>query len=129
MNVTFRRLVLGFTLIEMLVVMAIIAMLLTLVTPKYFEHVSHAKEVALKQNLASLRDSLDKFYSDTGKYPTSLNELVERRYLRRIPVDPITELSDTWQVVQPADPALGTVYDVHSGAQGAGEDGTPYSDW
>lgn len=119
----------GFTLIEMMVVMAIIAMLLTLVTPKYFGHVDHAKGVALRQNLASMRDALDKFYSDTGQYPASLDELVTRRYLRKIPVDPLTELPDTWQMVAPVDPALGGVFDVHSGAPGNGQDGTPYSEW
>jgi len=124
-----KRPTLGFTLIEMMVVMAIIAMLLTLVTPKYFGHVDHAKEVALRQNLASMRDALDKFYSDTGKYPASLDELVERRYLRKVPVDPLTELSDTWQIAAPVDPALGGVYDVHSGAPGNGADGTLYSEW
>ncbi|HEV2007823.1 MAG TPA: prepilin-type N-terminal cleavage/methylation domain-containing protein [Burkholderiales bacterium] len=119
----------GFTLIELLVVMAIIATLLTLAVPRYFGSVEKSKEAVLKQNLATLRDSLDKFYGDTGRYPDSLDDLVTKKYLRNIPLDPLTESPSTWILIAPADPGKGTVYDVKSGAQGKAGDGTAYGDW
>ena len=118
----------GFTLIELLVVMAIIAGLLTLAAPRYFKHVDRAKETVLKSDLASMRDAVDKFFADTGRYPANLEELVARRYLRKVPPDPITDTSTTWLVVAPADPAQGGVYDVKSGAPGATLDGKPYGE-
>jgi len=81
----------GFTLIELLVVMAIIGALLTLATPRYFQHVERTRESVLKSDLATMRDAVDKFFSDTGKYPESLEELVTKRYLRKLPVDPVTD--------------------------------------
>ena len=119
----------GFTLIELLVVMAIIATLLTLAVPRYFGSVERSKEAVLKQDLATLRDSLDKYYGDRGRYPDSLEDLVEKRYLRSIPVDPLTESRVTWILVPPPDPAKGAVFDVRSGAQGQAPDGTSYGDW
>jgi general secretion pathway protein G len=119
----------GFTLIELMVVMAIIATLLTLAVPRYFGNVEKAKEAVLHENLASLRDSLDKFYSDTGKYPQTLDDLVSKKYLRTIPFDPVTESSATWVIVPPEDPQLGGVYNVKSGAQGKARDGSSYADW
>ena len=119
----------GFTLIELLVVMTIIALLLTIAVPRYFGSVDRTKESVLHEDLATMRDSLDKFYADTGKYPDSLEELVTRRYLRSIPVDPITDSSTTWVVIPPANPKKGGVYDVKSGARGKGRDGTLYGDW
>lgn len=119
----------GFTLIELLVVMTIIALLLTIAVPRYFGSVDRAKEAVLRENLATLRESLDKFYADTGKYPASLNELVDRRYLRKVPVDPITDSAATWVELPPVDPQKGGVYDVKSGARIKARDGTPYSDW
>ena len=119
----------GFTLIELMVVMAIIATLLTLAVPRYFGNVEKAKEAVLRENLASLRDSVDKFYSDTGKYPQTLDDLVSKKYLRTIPLDPITESSNTWVIVPPEDPQLGGVYNVKSGAQGRARDGSSYADW
>jgi general secretion pathway protein G len=118
----------GFTLIELLVVMAIIAALLTLATPRYFQHVDRTRETVLKSDLATMRDAVDKFFGDTGKYPESLDELVARRYLRRMPVDPITESAETWVVVAPADTKLGNVYDVRSGAPGMTRDGKPFGE-
>jgi general secretion pathway protein G len=118
----------GFTLIELLVVMAIIGALLALAAPRYFQHVDRTKETVLKSDLAAMRDALDKYYADTGRYPKSLDDLVARRYLRKIPPDPITESDATWLVVAPADPALGSVYDVRSGASGATLDGRPYGE-
>jgi general secretion pathway protein G len=118
----------GFTLIELLVVMAIIGGLLALAAPRYFKHVDRAKETVLRSDLASMRDAVDKYFADTGRYPASLEDLVARRYLRKLPPDPITETSATWLVVAPADPAQGGVYDVKSGAPGVTLDGKPYGE-
>ena len=118
-----------FTLIELLVVMAIIGTLLTLAVPRYFRSVQRSREAVLMQDLASLRESIDKFYVDTGHYPPSLATLVEKRYLRSIPVDPISRAADRWVVVSSDDPDDNGVKDVHSGAEGAGENGVPYAAW
>jgi general secretion pathway protein G len=118
----------GFTLIELMVVMAIIGGLLALAAPRYFKHVDRAKETVLKSDLASMRDALDKFFADTGRYPANLEELVTRRYLRKVPPDPITESSASWLVVAPADSSLGGVYDVKSGASGVTLGGQPYGE-
>jgi general secretion pathway protein G len=119
----------GFTLVELLVVIAIIATLLTLAVPRYFSSVEKSKEVVLKENLVMMRDSLQKYYSDKGKYPEKLEDLAKDRYLRRIPLDPITDSDATWIVVPPQDAAKGGVYDVQSGAPGRALDGTAYSEW
>ena len=119
----------GFTLIELLVVFAIIALLVTIVAPRYFNSVEKSKEAVLKQDLATMRDALDKYYGDTGKYPDSLETLVSKSYLRKLPVDPMTDSATTWVIVPPEDIEKGGVFDVHSGAPGNGRDGTPYSGW
>lgn len=118
----------GFTLIELLVVMAALGLLLAISVPRYVEHVDRAREVVLRQNLASLRDSIDKFYADRGRYPAALQELVQGRYLRQLPLDPISDRTDTWVLVPPAGATTG-VFDVHSGAPGTGRDGSPYASW
>ena len=119
----------GFTLIELLVVMAIIALLLSIATPRYFNSVDKTKEAVLRQDLSTLRDALDKYYGDTGHYPDSLDDLVSKKYLRKLPVDPVTDSATTWVTVPPSDADQGGVYDLHSGAPGNGRDGTPYSGW
>lgn len=119
----------AFTLIELLVVMSIIATLLSLAVPRYIGNVDKAKEAVLRENLASLRDVLDKHFSDTGKYPMALDELISRRYLRKIPVDPLTDSNRSWVLVAPADPKMGAIFDVRSGAKGKARDGNAYSDW
>jgi general secretion pathway protein G len=119
----------GFTLVELLVVMAIIATLLTLAVPRYFGSLEKAREAVLQEDLASLRDALDKFFSDTGAYPTSLEDLVQRKYLRSIPVDPITESATTWVIVPPDDHRRGGVFNVKSGAEGQARNGSSYRDW
>lgn len=118
----------GFTLIELLVVMTIIAALLTLAVPRYFQHLDRTRETVLRSDLATMRDAVDKFFSDTGRYPESLQELVTRKYIRKLPADPITESAETWVVVGPADPKLGGVYDVRSGATGTTRDGKPFGE-
>jgi len=119
----------GFTLIELLVALAIVALVLSIAAPRYFGSLHRADEAALKQDLAVMRDAIDKRYADTGHYPATLDDLVTEKYLRRIPPDPITQSVATWVVVPPQDPSLGGVYDVHSGAKGVGRDGTPYEQW
>lgn len=119
----------GFTLIELMVVMAIIALLLALATPRYFNHLERSRETVLKQDLAVMRDAIDKYHGDRGRYPDSLEELVSARYLRMLPVDPVTERPDTWQVVAPAGGEAGAVYDIRSGAPGTARDGSTYAEW
>ncbi|MBI3562995.1 MAG: prepilin-type N-terminal cleavage/methylation domain-containing protein [Gammaproteobacteria bacterium] len=119
----------GFTLIELLVVMTIIALLLTLALPRYFHSIEKSKEAVLRDNLAIVRDSLDKYYGDNGKYPDSLEDLVTKKYLRKIPPDPLTQSDSSWVIVPPSDPSKGQVYDIHSGAPGKAPDGSAYAEW
>lgn len=119
----------GFTLIELLVVMSIVAVLLTLAVPRYFSGVEHSREVALRHNLNTLRDAIDKHHADTGVYPESLEALVEKRYLKSVPVDPVTESAQTWQIVPPQPPLKGKVFDIYSGASGTSRDGSEYRRW
>jgi general secretion pathway protein G len=119
----------GFTLIELLVVLAIIATLLLVAVPRYFSSHDRAKEAVLKENLYQLRDAMSKYYADKGKYVESIEALASEKYLRKVPVDPITESATTWVVVPPEDPQKGGVFDVRSGAQGQASDGTLYSEW
>jgi len=116
----------GFTLIELLVVMAIIGGLLAIAAPRYLHRVDLAKETVLKSDLATMRDALDKFFADTGRYPDSLDELVAQRYLRAVPDDPLTGSAESWVIVAPPTGARG-VYDVKSGAQGVTSEGRPYA--
>lgn len=119
----------GFTLIELLVVMTIIALLLTVAVPRYFGSVDRARDSVLRENLATLRESLDKYYADNGKYPAVLDDLVSRRYLRKIPVDPVTGSAETWEAIPPPEGGEGGVFDVRSGAKGKARDGTEYATW
>jgi general secretion pathway protein G len=119
----------GFTLIELLVVMAILALLLSLAAPKYFDSVGRAKEAALHTDLRVLREAIDKHRADTGRWPESLQALVQARYLRSVPLDPLTDRFDTWVLVPAPDASSVGVYDVRSGAQGTARDGSAFSDW
>lgn len=119
----------GFTLIELLVVMTIIALLLTIAVPRYYGSLDKSREAVLKENLFQLRDSISKYQADRGKYPESLEALVTDKYLRKVPLDPITDSSTTWIIIPPSDPQKTGVFDVKSGAQGKGLDGTEYSQW
>ncbi len=119
----------GFTLVELLVVMAIIATLLTIAVPRYTRSVQRSREAVLKQDLTTLRESIDKYYGDTGKYPQTLAVLVEKHYIRSIPVDPIAKAADKWIVLNAEDPEDNGVKDVKSGADGMGENGVPYAEW
>ena len=119
----------GFTLIELLVVMTIVALLLTLALPRYFGSIDRSKEAVLKENLHQMREAISRYYADKGRYPESLETLATDKYLRRVPLDPITESTGTWQVVQPEDAQKSGVYDVRSGAPGKASNGSEYSQW
>ena len=116
----------GFTLIEMLVVMAIIALLLTLASPRYFGALEKSRDVALAENLKVLRVTLDRFYADKGRYPETLEELVEQKYLRSVPVDPVTESDRSWILVPSQEAEVAGIVDVRSGAPGRSRDGRSY---
>jgi general secretion pathway protein G len=118
----------GFTLIELMVVLAIIALLLTIAVPRYFGSLEKSKEAVLKEDLYQIRDAIGKYYGDKARYPESLEALAIEKYLRAIPVDPLTESAATWVVVPPADPG-GGVSDVRSGAAGRSSDGSSYAEW
>ncbi|GGC83300.1 type II secretion system protein [Undibacterium terreum] len=118
----------GFTLIELLVVLAIVALLLTLAVPRYFQSIEASKETVLAQNLNATRETINKFYGDTGRYPESLSELVGKKYLRELPFDPITESNTTWLILPPDDSAMGNVYDIKSGAVGLNRKGQAFAD-
>ena len=119
----------GFTLIELLVAMAIVALLLSIVVPRYFHNVTKAEETVLKEDLALMREALDKYHADNGKYPDTLDDLIAKKYLRKIPDDPVTQSSSTWVLVPPTGTEKGAVFDIKSGAPGNGRDGTPYAGW
>lgn len=119
----------GFTLIELLIVMAIIATLLTIAVPRYYASLDRSKEAVLKENLYQMRDAISKYYADKGKYPESLEALATDKYLRKVPLDPITESASTWVAVPPEDPQKTGVFDVKSGAPGKALDGTEFSTW
>ena len=131
----------GFTLLELIVVIAIIGILATIAMPAMKDMPRRANEAVLKTNLRTMRDVLDQFYGDKGHYPPSLDALVENGYLRKIPVDPITKKNDTWvTVLEEVDPDKSAssdtgeeqqpgIIDVHSGSEATSLDGTPYKDW
>ncbi len=122
----------GFTLIEILVVMSVIGILITLAIPSYNLAILKAKEATLKEDLFVFRDLLDQYYSDHGVYPASLQELVETGYLRAVPVDPFTGSRETWvelYLEEVEEDEEAGVYDVHSGSDLVGSDGTAYNEW
>lgn len=119
----------GFTLIEVLVTMAIVAMILTLAVPRYFTSVDRAREDVLREDLYLLRDAIDKFYADKNHYPAKLDDLVTEKYLRALPVDPYTKSARSWVPVPPEEPSMGMIADVRSGAPNKSRDGTWFKDW
>ncbi|MDU9392062.1 type II secretion system protein [Pseudomonas japonica] len=119
----------GFTLLELMVVMAIIATLMTIAMPRYFNSLDASRETTLRQSLSAMREALDHYYGDTGHYPESLEQLVEQRYLRNPPIDPITERKDSWVLVAPPEGVAGGVADIKSGASGRARDGSLYAEW
>lgn len=121
----------GFTLIELIVVMAIVALLASIAAPRYFNSLQKSRETALLQSLTVMRDAVDQFAADKGRYPESLQELADARYLREVPEDPLTGSRDSWvELPPPTDmQASGRVWDVRSGAAGRSADGRLYADW
>jgi len=119
----------GFTLIELLIVMAIIGTLLSIAVPRYFRALEHARETVLKQDLALLREAIDKYYADLNQYPQNLGDLAEKQYVRAVPVDPFTRLADSWTVIQSEDPDHAGIRDLHSGAPTIASDGTAVASW
>ena len=124
----------GFTLVELLIVISLISILAAMGLVQYRNSVVSAKEATLKQDLFRMRDAIDQYYADKGKYPSALDSLVSDGYMRKVPADPFTQSADSWQTV-PAEPDPNNpsgepgVYDVKSGAQGSALDGSNYSDW
>jgi len=124
----------GWTLIELFVVISLVLILATMAMNQYRNTVLHAKEAALKSDLFLMRDAIDQYYADKGRYPDSLQTLVSESYIRAVPQDPFTRSSDTWTTIA-ADPEPGSgsasagIYDVKSGAQEVAQDGSRYSDW
>jgi len=124
----------GFTLVELLIVIALISILAAMGVVQYRNSVQSTKEAVLKTDLFRMRDAIDQYYADKNKYPASLDTLVSDGYMRKIPEDPITKSSDTWQTVaaeaDPANPSSEPgIYDVKSGASGTSIEGSAYSDW
>lgn len=118
----------GFTLIELMVVLAIVALLASIALPRYFGSLQQAREQALQENLRVMRISIDRFHGDKGRFPADLEELVSLRYLRAVPQDPVTEKAQTW-VLMPAEGDAGGVQDVRSGAPGTGRDGRAFAEY
>jgi general secretion pathway protein G len=124
----------GWTLIEMMVVVSLVMILAAIALPAYRNSIIQAKEAAMRTDLFMMRDAIDQYYADKGKYPDSLDTLVSENYMRAVPTDPFTKSSTTWQTTE-ADPTPGTltatagIYDVKSGADGVALDGSRYSDW
>jgi general secretion pathway protein G len=118
----------GFTLIELLVVMAIIGVLLTMVMPRYVGTLERSRETALKQDLAVMREAIANFHHDLNRYPENLDELVQKKYLRSVPVDPVTDRNDTWISVPSADPSDQGMADIGSGAKGETRDGVSFQE-
>lgn len=126
----FKRIHYGFTLIEILVVLTIIAILLSLVAPRYFNSIDRSKEKVLRHDLIVVRDAIDKFYSDRNVYPSSLQDLVQGKYLRDVPIDPVTDRADTWIFIAPTESGVeGGIADIQSGSQRVSSDGTLYAEW
>lgn len=122
----------GFTLIELMIVMALIALLASLVSPLVSNAIRRAKEATLQENLYQTRKAIDDYYADRGRYPADLKTLVEARYLRSLPYDPVTGRSDSWMLVQrqvEGEPEATGISDLHSGSQALSAAGTPYSQW
>ena len=133
-NYSIPALAAGFTLIELLVVLTLIVILSSMGLAQYRSSVIHARESVLREDLFRMRDAIDQYYADKGQWPSTLDALVSEGYVRKLPEDPFTKSSTTWQTV-PAEPdpnnptAEAGVYDVKSGSEATALDGTKYADW
>jgi general secretion pathway protein G len=122
------RLIRGFSLLELIVVLAILALLVSLISPRFVGSLESSKEASLKANLAIMRQTLDRYYSDRGRYPDNFEQLVSERYLRGLPIDPMTESDTTWVAIgHPA--GLPGIYDIKSGSAKMGFDKRLYNEW
>lgn len=119
----------GFTLVELMVVLVVLAVLASMVVPRYLDRVDDARETVLRQNLVGLRNVIDQFYRDKARYPETLDELVQQRYIRAVPQDPVTQRFDSWVAVPPGNGVQKAVFDVKSGAAGRARDGSEYASW
>jgi len=129
-----RRRIAGFTFVELMVVIAIIVILITLAVPIYNKTIIRSKETVLKNNLFTLQTVIDQYTYDKQKAPQRLEDLVSEGYLREVPVDPMTGSNQTWKLImedamQAVDQSSPGIYDIRSGSDKTGLDGTPYSDW
>lgn len=121
----------GFTLVELLLVLLLVALLASIVAPTVTSGLQRSRESTLKHDLRVMRQAIDDYYSDHGRYPAALQELVDARYIRRVPIDPLTNTVDSWvltQADQDGEQVTG-INDLHSGAEGQSIDGTSYKDW
>ena len=130
MNRTSRNAYGGYSLVELMIVVAIIGILVALAVPSFQRSAVKAREAALKQNLQTIRTVLDQHYADKGFYPPTLETLVEAGYLRQIPIDPFTETVDAWVIEFEENPdEEGGIFDVHSGSEAMSTNGTSYNEW
>jgi len=119
----------GYTLIEMMIVISIISILATMAMPSFQKSLVRAKETNLRRTLFIMRDTIDQYFADHGRYPDSLQDLETEKYVRQIPMDPLTGQTSTWVTIPPEGFAEGNIYDVHSGSNKVSLDGTPYNEW
>ncbi len=118
----------GYTLIELMIVLTIIGILVSIAQPNLQKTVIRARETSLRRSLFVMRDVIDQYYADHGKYPDSLEDLIEKKYMRAVPDDPFTRSNTTWVVIPP-EGEEGALFDIHSGSRLVSLDGVPYNEW
>jgi general secretion pathway protein G len=118
----------GYTLIELMIVLTIVGILVSIAQPNLQKTVIRARETSLKRSLFVMRDVIDQHYADHGRYPDSLEDLIQKKYIRAVPQDPFTRSDTTWVIIPPED-GEGAVFDVHSGSRLVSLDGVPYNEW